>query len=378
MATQPQVQKFKIANPSLDGNDRSYLTSDTIIGATTITVTNIAGFPSVSDDNFYVLIGNYGEEKAEIKLVTASATSGNVFTLSALTSSHSSSDPVTYIPYNKIRVYGIVSSGGSSTFIETIDIDITKQYTEYTYKGGSYSYFVISYYNSHLDEESAYSEEITGSIFSQNSVKKVLESAIRKAMTKFDENYDSILTWDAGIDVINDGLEEIMIRKRRWSFLHKRLEGNSTVSGQQYISKPGDIAYLKYIKIGDNMLEWKSNYEFDSYGEDSSGEPAYYTIKNNQYFLYPTPQSNTSIIYEYYKYPDRITDLTETVNREFVSILIYYCASQFSYIRGNEKRGDKMYAMFQKVLEQQVEEFSGPDQLGDSETVERVNVNFYE
>jgi len=375
--SQPTIQKFNIANPPVDGNDRSYLTSDVDSGDTSIAVMSSSGF---SGTNFYVLIGDYGEEKAEIKLV--SSFTGNTFTIAALSNSHTSSTPVTFIEYNQIKVYGRATSGGSNNLVTTLDIDTTNQHTDYIYDGDSYSYFVTSYYNSQDTEESAFSEEITSTTFGQTSAKKVIESAVRKAMTSIDETPNSLLTWDIAIDILNDGIDEIFIRKRKWSFLHSISSGTNTTTNQAYISKPSDAAILEHLIVDNYKLEWMSHYKYDDYTKAgttvSTGSPTHFTMKNNKYYLYPTPSAAKAIIYEYYKYPTRIDALTDSLDREFVAILIYYCASQISYIRGNDKRGDKMYAMFQKTLEQQVEEFSGPQQLGDAESIERTNHNYQE
>lgn len=381
---QPTVSKFKIANPTLDGNDATFVSSDTAAAATTLPVLSTNGFVITGTSDYYILVGNYGEEKAEIKLVDANGanTDADSFTVAALSFSHSASDPVTFIDYNQVKIYGRTTSGGANNLIATIDIDPSRQYTDYTYEGDTYSYFITSYYNSTGDKESAFSEEITSTTFSQISAKKVIESGLRKAMTKIDENQNSTLSWDIAIDVLNDGLDEIMSRKRKWSFLHTISSLTSTVGGTAYIAKPDDLSILEHLIINSYTLAWMTRYKYDSYTHNgttsSTGNPTHYTTKNNKYYLYPVPSGAYAIIYEYYKYPTRITDLSQALDREFITILMYYCAAQFSYIRGNDKRGDKMMVFFQNALERQVEEFTGPDQLGDGEPIEQTNINFME
>jgi hypothetical protein len=50
------------------------------------------------------MIGNYGSSRSEIVLV--SALDDNSFTIGACKYSHSASDPVIFIPYNKVIFYG--------------------------------------------------------------------------------------------------------------------------------------------------------------------------------------------------------------------------------------------------------------------------------
>jgi hypothetical protein len=70
----------------------------------------------------------------------------------------------------------------------------------------------------------------------------------------------------------------------------------------------------------------------------SSGCPDYYTIKNDKIYLYPTPDAVYTTSFEYFSTPTVITSLTQEVNKEFSTILIYFVAAQAAYIRNNEKR----------------------------------------
>jgi hypothetical protein len=382
MSTQPTTKRIRIANPPLDANNRTSLTADVVIGATTLNVISTTGkqFLTTGGYDYYLLIEGYEKEKGEFVLVDASdaGTDDNSFTVSATKYSHESSDPVIYSPYNQIRIYGSLTLAGAKVLIDTVDIDPTEQYTDFIFDDSTYSFFFTAYYNATLDVKSAYSDEIVASSFGQNSVKKIIESAVRKAMTNIDENPDSKLNWDTAIDIVNDGLNEIILRKKKWSFLHK-VDSTTyhTVANQVYLEKPADLAILEHLIIDNNTLDWWSRKKYDEYTKSgstaSTGQPAYYTTKNNQFYFYPTPTVAYDVILEYYKYPTEITDLTDEVDKPFVSILMYYCAANFCWIRGNDKRGDKMYTLFQKTLEQQVEEYSGPDQLGDAESIELTN-----
>jgi len=373
--TQPQMNKIKVANPSIENNVRSYLTSDVTAAAISFTVLSNAGF---SGTNFYVMIGEYVDEKAEIKLV--SSFSGNTFTVAALTNSHEASDPVTFMDYNQVRFYGMlteVNPGVTDSPLATKDIDCSQLYTEYTYEGTTYTYFCTAYYNESSTEISAFSEIINNLSFTRKSAKRIIESALRKAMTKMDETINGDLNWDNVLDVLQDGIDEILARKRKWSFLRKTLTGTNTTANTAYIAKPTDLSLLEYIIVNNYKLEWYSQNDYlirtRAGATVSSGTPTHYTEKNNKYYIYPTPDAAYAIEYEYFKIPAVIEDLSTEIDNVFVPILIYYCASAFAEIRGNDKRSEKMYAKFEKLLEQQVIEFSGPDQIGDAEYVERTS-----
>lgn len=375
--TQPANQKIKIANPPLETSVKTSLQSDTAAGATSLTVVSTTGFPGTSADDYYALIGSYGDQKSEIVLIDTSATTTSVFTCGATKYSHSASDPVTIIKYNKIRIYGGSTTGFTPVIdspIETIDIDVTEQYTEYSYTSPTYSYFVTAYYDSTNEEISGYSDEITSTTFTRYTTKKIIESAAIKALTRIDDNKGSTLNWDNAIEILQDGIDELVARKRRWPFL-RTLDSTTTTANQAYITKPADMSQLVYMKINNQMVEWISLLDYSRYtatAVSTTGSPAYYTEKNNLLYLYPTPDSTHTVVRDYFKYPATITSLTTEVDKPFLTPLIYYCASQFAYLRGNDKRGDKMYAMFERLLEQQVVEYSGPEQDGFAEYVEQT------
>jgi hypothetical protein len=379
MSTQPTTKRIRIANPPLDANNKTYLTADVAASATLLEVISTSGkqFLTTGGYDYYLLIEGYEKEKAEFVLVDASdsATDDNSFTISATKYSHEASDPVIYTPYNQIRIYGSLTLAGTKVLIDTIDIDPTEQYTDFIFDDSTYSYFFTAYYNATLDVISAYSEEITSTSLGRTSVKQIIESALKKAMTKIDENPDGKLSWDVAIETVNDGLDEIMVAKKKWEFLHT-IDGTTTdtVADTAYIAKPSDVAFLEHLIVNNYKLDWMSRKKYDEYTKSgttvSSGQPSNFTIKDNKYYLYPTPSAAWDVIYEYFKYPTEITDLTDTVDRPFVAILKLYCAAHFCWIRGNEKRGDKMYTLYQKILIQQIEDYSGPDQLGDAESIE--------
>lgn len=388
MSTQPQKNIIKIANPPLEDNSRTYLTANVaaIDSSTNITILDKRGFLTTDRNDeatYYAIVGDYGE-KSEIVTITSDNTVNKLLAVAKLKSAHSASDPVTFIPYNQIQLFGATETGGAKTLLDTVEIDATQNFTEVIYEddGSNYTHFYTVYrffVSEGADDISAYSEEIDNTDFGRTSAKRVITSATKKALTTIDESPSSKLNWNTAIEIVNDGLDEIMARKRKWLFLHK-LDSTSTdtVAGTASIAKLSDIAILEHIIVNNTTLTWISRLDYDNYVNQGSvvtnGNPFSYTLKNNLYYLYPTPNVAWDVTYEYFKYPSEITNLNDTLDVAFISILVYYCASQFAYIRGNDKRGDKMYGMFEKLLQQQVEEFSGPDQLGDAESIEKTSI----
>lgn len=385
--TQPGIQKNRIANPSLENEVRTYLTADCAIGATAISTLDNSGFVITGTSDYYIIIGEYGSEKSEIVLVDANGvgTSAIGFTISATKYAHEASDPVTFIRYNKIVFFGSILPSGvkiplSTTVVSTsaIDLDCSKLFTQYTYVGDTYFYFTSAYYNSTDDVLSAYSDEINSTSFSRLSIRRIIESGLRKALTRLDDSPESELNWSIAIETVQDGIDEIVAKKRRWLFLRTISTSISTVASQQYINKPTDLLLLEFIKVNGRKIDFMSQTDYNNYTANGetvpTGQPTNYTIKNNKYYLYPTPDAVYAVIYDYYKIIAEITsDLSTEIDYPFIPILIYYTAAQFAYIRGNDKRGDKMYAMFLKLLDDQIVEYSGPEQTGDAEYIEQTS-----
>ncbi len=394
MAIQPIRTKLKIVNPEVSDSPRTYLTTDVEASpgsGVDLTILSKQGFYKAdrNNKNFYVLTGDYNQEKTEIKKITADDNDNKVLAIEALSNSHSASDPVTVIDYNQIVIYGSTMPGGVATLIATINIDPTQSFTEYVYEyyegtgAVLYSYFKTAFYNAQYTEESEYSEEVEGSSFSRRSIKRIIESAAIKALTKIEESPTSVLHWNNAIEIVQDGVDEIINRKRNWPFWRKINSTSSTEANVKYTDKPADNSLMEFVKVDGQKVDYVSRNKFlqlTAYQNtpDRKGLPAVYTDKDGVFYFEPTPDKVYPISYEYYYIPTTLTELSDTVELAIVPILIYYCAAMFAFIRGNDKRGDKMYAMFTKLLEQQVEEYTGPEQLGDAESIETTNPLFFD
>lgn len=373
--TQPSRNKLKVANPSIENKPRTYLTNDVNVNDTSLTVISNSGF---SGTNFYVMIGEYGDEKAEIKLV--SSFTGVTFTIANLTYSHTTSDPVTKIDYNQVNFYNMATDAdpsASDSPVATVDIDCSQLYTEYTYVDPANIYFCSAYYNSTESRISAFSERVYSATFTRKSIQRVIESGLRKAMTKIDDSIEGDINWANALDIVQDGIDEILARKRKWSFL-RTIDTTTydTVANVAYVAKPTDLSLLEYIVINSYKLDLLSQNDYLSRikagASIPTGKPTHYTEMNNKYYFFPTPDAAYDVEYYYYKTIATITDLSTAIDYVFVPILIYYCGSAFAEIRGNDKRADKLYNKFEKLLEQQVIEYSGPES-SDAEYVEKTN-----
>ena len=381
--------KIEIANPPLDNNQRTYLSTDLAAGAgdtTSLIILSKEGFlgnDHRDDTYFYVLIGEYGWEKSEIVRIIANDTVDTILntTGDTIKYAHSTSEPVTFIPYNQIKYYGMTSTGGTKVALSPAElaIDTTQQSTTFIYEGTDYIFFVATYYDEANTTESQDTDEITGTSFASSSAKRVIDAAVKKALTNIDENPDSNLTWQIAKETLQDGIEEILARKRKWSFLHEVDTSQTTIADIAYVSLPSDEVQIQFVVVNNRKCNWMSPLEYQKHvysgtTPTSTSEPTNWTLRDDKIYLYPTPNGAYAVIIDYHENVATISDLNTTIKRPFIIPLMYYCAAQFSFIKGNDKRGDKMYSLFRAVLEQQVEEYSGPVQSGDAEQVEQTSI----
>lgn len=370
--------KIQIGNPDLHESPTTGLSQDVAATSwTTLNVYSTSGFSAISTapTYYYLLIGTYWSETSEI--VLASSKTDTTFIISAPKYSHSASDAVTYIPYNKVKFYGRPTSGWPSNFLAIVDIDCTQQSTTYEYTPdiNPYLFFVSTYYRSDTTaDESGASDEISLTSFTANSTKKIIESGVRKAMTKVDENPDGILGWNILLDIVNEWLGEILTRKKQWQCLHKVDSSISTVANTEYISKPTDLSVLEFLYVDGRKIDYITKLRYNQYVTgnfvQATGKPVNYTIKNDKVYLYPKPDGVYTTSFEYYSVPDVVTSLSQEIRKEFSNILVYFVAAQAAYIRNNEKRGTLMEVKYNRVLENQIEDVTGQEQVWESATAD--------
>jgi hypothetical protein len=365
-------------NPPLEDYPRTFLKTPVDAAAT-------AALPVISTDgllkqdhnaaDFVVILGDYGEKKAEIKKVTADDTQGQSLgtAIAALTYGHEAGTPVTFSEWDQVKFYGRTASGGTNVLLATLSLDCSRQFTEWVDISGLYTHYVMRYYNSVTGNEGPESQEIASTSYGRNTAKHIIKAGLRLAQAEIDESPGSNLTWDIALEVLSDGIEEIIERKKNWPFLHTIDTSISTVAEQAYIDVPSDLSLIDSITVNNYKLDpisknkYRKNYYIGS--EAASGTPVNLTIRNNVPYLLPTPNSVLDVVFEYWKYPS-VTYLSSAVDKAFSPMLKAFCASVFSDIRGNLDRASYYNKKFRQKLEDQVIAFSGPEQWGDAEEVE--------
>jgi hypothetical protein len=169
----------------------------------------------------------------------------------------------------------------------------------------------------------------------------------------------------------------LITKKKQWWFLYKVDSSISTANWVEYISKPDDVSIMDFIKVNGLEIKYVTKFRYNQYRDGGSiggWAPSCWTNKNGNVYLFPTPSSVLPVTYEYYALPTVITSLTQEVNKEFATMLIYFIAAQAAYIRSNDKRWDKMYIYFNQIAAQQIEDITWYEQSGYPEEIERTSI----
>jgi len=165
---------------------KTYLTADLAAAGTSLTVADNQGFA----DNDPILLGTYGAEGTEIIDENGAVSAGTALTTAAVTFAHEKDTPVQKLLFNKFRVSGAATVGGTKTAIATTNIVPSGEYTDYVVAGTTYAFYFVQYYNDYATVAfyGAYSGAIAATDFESNTVGFARRNAFNAVGTKFDNN----------------------------------------------------------------------------------------------------------------------------------------------------------------------------------------------
>ena len=157
------------------GAIRSFLTVNTAVGVTTLTVKNITSFA----DNQILVVGEFGNEGAEIVTVNGTP-SGSTITLDAVTVfPHSSSSSVIVIDFNQVEFSHTTTTTGSKTVLATVDMVVdTPDFTRYNDTTYTTGYYFIRFKNSITNVYSDYSDSIPVSGYGLFTARSIIDDAL--------------------------------------------------------------------------------------------------------------------------------------------------------------------------------------------------------
>jgi len=348
---------IKALHPSIEGNEKSYLTSKANAAQADLVVQNASGFSAAQ----YVVIGEPGQEQTEIRSI--SSISGNTITLgSNLGFTHSENTKITYIKYNQVKFYRSDTESGTYTLQTTKDIAIGEPHTLYDDPtGASTHYYKIRYYDSTSATLSPYSSAMSATGF----VRYALIAIQNALFKKFGDKKETFLDRDEITDWISEWKDECVNQLAENN--EKQFTTNQILTGDTTgeVSLPDTFKKIQKVEMAFDgvsthrkratMIDVKDVDDVNvTYSED---DPKWYF---DNYKLGHRPKGTTSLkiyVKQVTHYADLSND-SDTLPRP----LRFYTHNLMDWLMhkahekdGNESKSDRYYMKFTNGLEKMIE-----------------------
>ncbi|MEM5853851.1 MAG: hypothetical protein QW228_05780 [Candidatus Aenigmatarchaeota archaeon] len=307
-----------ITNPSLEEFQRTALSKAASQSDTVLNVLSGVGFKKGD----ILLIGEYGEENAEIVYVsdTVDPTTTQITIKSpGLKFPHSENTPVTYMPFDKFRIYQS-NDGGQNWFVaDTIDIQPDSIETIYVAAGGETSLFKIASYNSVTELEGTKSDAILGSGLGFSQIGFILDriyDLFQDPEQRFIKSDEMLLNY------VNEGYLDLFTRMSALGqgYAMKISEEIPLETGKDIYDLPADFSKMSKVLIdytGSGKYAIAKPMDILLIGEEDSfseSEPGY-CLLHNQIKINPTPKNSNGKMKFYYVFNAQpLKSMTEKLN----------------------------------------------------------------
>lgn len=318
----------KAFNPETYDLEKTYLSSFVAAATTSLAVKNNSEF---AVDNF-VIVGEMGQEKSEIRQVASINANKLAMGVNALLFDHNADCSIYKLEYNKIRFYRRTSIGAAPILQVTLDIDVDDEdkLTKWDDVTSLTTYYYqTSFYNSATTEESELSDPIAASGYDLLSAGAIIDQVVRRVR---DTGY-TVLSFNEYIDIMNEvGSDLITQAQKPYRFLKKTVPLN-TIANQAYVDLPTDLWKFNHVftgyTTGTNISyiqreplseeQFSQRYDNPNYPAQDNVTDIALDEDNERLLLHPKPKTaQTGIIkLSYYKGFTPITkagDLIETPN----------------------------------------------------------------
>lgn len=308
---------LKITNPSLEDFEQTALSQAASQGNTVLNVLSGIGFKK-SD---IIAVGEYNEENAEIVYISdttePTATQITIKT-PGLKFPHSENTPITYMPFDKFRIYQSNDNGQSWFVADTIDIRLDSIETIYIAAGGETSLFKIASYNSVSALEGAKSDAILGSGLGFSQIGFILDriyDLFQDPEQRFIKSDEILLNY------VNEGYLDLFTRMSALGqgYALKISDDISLAAGQNIYNLPSDFSKMHKV-----LIDYAGNGKYaiakpidlllvseeDNFSED---EPGYFLL-HNQIKINPTPKTSGKMKFYYVFNASPLKSMTDTLN----------------------------------------------------------------
>lgn len=323
-----------ITNPSLEDFESTALSKKASVSDTVLNVLSGIGFKK----NDILLIGSYGEENAEIVYIsdTISPTDTQITIKSpGLKFPHSENTPITYMPFDKFRIYRS-NDGGENWFVaDTIPVKVDDNETVYIAAGGATTLFKIALYNSVTATEGGKSDAVAGTGLGFSQVGSILD----RVYDLYQDPQQKFITSDEILlNYLNEGYLDLFSRMAALGqgYATKISEEITLEAGKDTYDWPSDFSKLVKLEIdytnsGTYYPARKMDPLLDDEDNFTESSPGYLSL-HSQFKIYPKPtkQGKIRLVYVFNATP--LTSMTDKINLpmpDFASkILVDFCIAR--------------------------------------------------
>jgi len=325
-----------ITNPALEDFEETMLAKPVAVGDTVLNVLSGRGFKK----NDILLIGNYGEENAEIVYVsdTVDPTDTTITLAQGLRFAHSVNTPVRFMPFDKFRIYISTDGGVSYNLADTIPIAPDSNQTIYVSPAAPTALFKVASYNSKTYFEGPLSDAISGMGLGFSQIGRILDRVYdlyNDPEQKFIKSDEILLNY------LNEGYLDLFTRMSALGqgYATKKIDNDIELrAGVDTYDLPSDFSRMVKVLIdyrgtGDfkiaRPMDLSLLEERDVFSESNPG----YCLLHNQIKINPTPKINGGKMRLYYVFlPKPLEEITERLNLpapDLASkILVDYCIAR--------------------------------------------------
>ena len=266
--------KIVVSNPQLIDDERTSVSTDYSSGAS-LYVDNNEGFTT----NWFVVVGEPGQEKTECKLITGTSSTNIITLTSALSFAHAKGTPVylsqwNYISFEQKATGGSYAAASSSPFLIEWDNDNLKTLIVVT-GGASTDTYRWRFYNSTTVDYSEYSDELAGTGFTRFTAGYVIQQVKKNPIA---QNVDD----ETMLNYMNDYQSDVVYPEipKAWWFSKEGTAKITTASARTFdiYSNWSDLLAIRYVLYryinGDTdikyPLTWSPTAEFYNLQSDAN------------------------------------------------------------------------------------------------------------
>jgi len=194
--------KVFIGHPPIRNNIETRFAVNYVAGVTTIVTKNNKGFAQ----NDFVILGNPGWEQAEITKINAVVSGNTDLTTTATKFPHSEDTRITFIGWDKIRVYKSTTGiSGAYSLLTTIDIQIDQEGTNYVNESAlTTEYYKFCPFNSVTSVEGDFTDPVSSTGFVFYSLKTMVD----RVLSVFGDPNAEFVSRDEVAEYINEMYEK--------------------------------------------------------------------------------------------------------------------------------------------------------------------------